>query len=185
MFRAAFIIYLFLFLFAQTASAQIVATFYNNEPTAENFPHAFFRLQGTLPDGRVIDEDYGFTAVHLSPAIMWGSVKGEVQSQSPRYIARSTPQFSVALGEGGQAAVMGVVQKWRDRSGKSYHLNKRNCVHFVAEAIVALGLTINAESDYFKKPRDFMLEVKTLNPQLELMTPNSGPARAQTAIIAE
>jgi hypothetical protein len=52
--------------------------------------------------------------------------------------------------------------------GKSYSLNKRNCVHFVMEAAALLGLSVNRNSKFFKKPKSFVLEMMKLNPTLRL-----------------
>ena len=46
--------------------------------------------------------------------------------------------------------------------GKSYNLNKRNCVHFVMEAAALLGLSVNRNSKFFKKPKSFLFEVMRL-----------------------
>ena len=41
---------------------------------------------------------------------------------------------------------------------------RRNCVHFVMDMGAALGLNVNRRSEYFTKPRQFLDEMRALNP---------------------
>ena len=116
--------------------------------------------------GEVVDVNYGFTAVSVSPAILLGSVKGKVESSKPDYIAKSDRQFDVTVDDATYARVMAKVAEWRDREQPSYSLNKRNCVHFVMELAETVGLKVDRKSKLFKKPKSFLIEVKGLNPQL-------------------
>ena len=60
------------------AHAQVVATFYSHD-FGDHFPHAFIKLKGKVESsGEVVDTNYGFTAVTVSPAILMGSVKGMI-----------------------------------------------------------------------------------------------------------
>ena len=61
---------------------------------------------------------------------------------------------------------MVVVQKWQAIPQKSYSLNKRNCVHFINDAIKVLDLRTNLKTANWKKPRSFMEEGMRLNPLL-------------------
>ena len=63
---------------------------------------------------------------------------------------------------------MSHVEAWRNIPQKSYNLDKQNCVHFVMEAAALLGLKVNRKSKLFKKPKSFVLEMMTLNPELKL-----------------
>ena len=63
---------------------------------------------------------------------------------------------------------MAFVEEWRNLPGKSYNLGKRNCVHFAMEAAALLGLSVNRQSKFFKKPKSFILEVMKLNSGLKL-----------------
>lgn len=148
------------------ARAEVVVSFYSHD-FGDRFPHAFIVLKGKIDaTGEVIDVNYGFTASSVSPAILLGSVKGEVQTSKPDYIAKSDRQFDVTVDDATYARLMAKVAEWRDREQPSYSLNKRNCVHFVMELAEVVGLTVNRKSKLFKKPKSFLIEVKGLNPQL-------------------
>lgn len=150
-----------------SAQAEVVATFYSHD-FGENFPHAFVKLKGTVEaTGQAVDTNYGFTAVSVSPAILMGSVKGMVETKDAKYIAASNPHFSVKLTDAEYQRFMAFVDKWRNLPGKSYNLGKRNCVHFAMEAATLLGLSVNRQSKFFKKPKTFLLEVMGLNTHLK------------------
>ncbi len=151
-----------------SAQAEVIATFYSHD-FGDHFPHAFVKLKGTVDStGEEVDTNYGFTAVSVSPAILMGSVKGMIETKDAKYVSKSNPHFSLRLSDAEYARFMAFVDKWRNLSGKSYSLNKRNCVHFAMEAAVLLGLNVNRQSKYFKKPKSFILETMKLNPGLKL-----------------
>jgi hypothetical protein len=159
---------LLLSLLPANAHAQVVATFYSHD-FGDHFPHAFIRLTGKVEaTGEVIDINYGFTAVSVSPAILMGSVKGMIETKDTKYVAKSNPHFSMKLSDAEYRKLIDHVERWRSLPGKSYSLNKRNCVHFVMEAAAMLGLSVNRKSKFFKKPKSFVLEVMKLNPALRL-----------------
>lgn len=148
------------------ARAEVVVSFYSHD-FGDRFPHAFIVLKGKIDaTGEVVDANYGFTASSVSPAILLGSVKGEMQTSKPDYIAKSDRQFDVTVDDATYARLMAKVAEWRDREQPSYSLNKRNCVHFVMELAEVVGLTVNRKSKLFKKPKSFLIEVKGLNPRL-------------------
>lgn len=157
---------LVLLAFPKIAEADVSVTFYSHD-FGEHFPHAFFVAQGNLSDGALIDEAFGFTASNISPAILLGSVKGHVSTPKTKYIQNSKPHFTLLLDDEQYHNLKLVVHKWNAIPGKSYSLNKRNCVHFIAESLTTLGYTVNIKSKYFKKPKSFLREVKTLNPALQ------------------
>ncbi|WP_438730015.1 hypothetical protein ACR9YC_03705 [Parasphingorhabdus sp. DH2-15] len=155
---------------AQAAQAAVTITFYSHD-FGSSFPHAFIVLKGTVDGtGEVIDTNYGFTAVNVSPGILFGSVKGKIETSKTKYVANSDPHFSIILTDKQYAQILAKMGEWRDRPQKSYNLGKRNCVHFVAEVAQLLGIKTNAKSKYFKKPKSFLREVKSLNPELTLAT---------------
>ncbi len=154
--------------FAPKAHAKVVATFYSHE-FGDHFPHSFITLVGTVDaTGEQVDSNFGFTAVHTSPAILWGSVTGMVETKDAKYIAKSTPHFKVTLSDADYGKMITLIETWRNLPGKSYNLDKRNCIHFTMEAAKQLGLSINPKSKFFKKPKSFMVELMALNPQLSL-----------------
>jgi hypothetical protein len=165
---SAFVIALLLMLSPVQARAEIIATFYSHD-FGDYFPHTFFTLKGTVEGtGEVVDTNYGFTAKSTSPAILLGSVTGIIESKDAKYIARSNAHFTLTLDGAQYQSLIAHVEKWRNIPGKSYNLNKQNCVHFVMEAAALLGLSVNRKSKLFKKPKSFVLEMMTLNPHLKL-----------------
>jgi hypothetical protein len=151
-----------------SAQAEVIATFYSHD-FGDHFPHAFVKLTGTVDaTGEKVDTNYGFTAVSVSPAILMGSVKGMIETKDAKYVGKSNPHFSLRLSDAEYARFMAFVDKWRNLPGKSYSLNKRNCVHFAMEAAALLGLNVNRQSKFFKKPKSFTLELMKLNPGVKL-----------------
>ena len=155
-------------LHAPQAHAEVTATFYSHD-FGDHFPHALVKLKGTVDStGEVVDANYGFTAVNTTPAILWGPVKGMIESKDAKYIADSNPHFTLTLFDADYARLIALVEEWRNIPGKSYSLNKRNCVHFVMETAALLNLQVNRTSKFFKKPKSFLVEVMGLNPNLKL-----------------
>lgn len=151
---------------ATPLQAAVTVSFYSHD-FGDRFPHAFVTANGTLDgDGQVVDDNFGFTAKNVSPAILMGSVKGYVQKLEPDYIGKSDRQFSVTVDDATYARLIAKVHEWQDRAQPSYSLGKRNCVHFVMELAEVVGLKVNRKSKFFKKPKSFLIEVKGLNPTL-------------------
>jgi hypothetical protein len=119
--------------------------------------------------GTRIDANYGFTATHISPAILLGSVRGEVFSREPEkeraYIASSDRHFSFTLSEAEYDALIARIQKWRDLKQPSYNLNRQNCVHFVADIAASLGMTADTPKALMKKPRSYTEHLTRTNRQ--------------------
>jgi hypothetical protein len=161
-------LFAFLSQFSSVAKAEVIATFYSHD-FGDHFPHAFVKLKGTVDStGQAVDTNYGFTAVNTTPAILMGPVKGMVETKDAKYIASSNPHFSIRLSDAEYHKFMAFVDKWRGLPGKSYSLGKRNCVHFAMEAAALLGLSVNRQSKFFKKPKSFILEIMKLNNGLRL-----------------
>jgi hypothetical protein len=154
-------------LVAVPAQAEVTVTFYSRD-FGEVFPHAFFAVEGTLAENgaAVPATNYGFTAKTVSPAILMGSVDGEIVTMNPTYVRKSNAHFRRTISDVQYRRLMAVVADWRGRPGKSYNLNRANCVSFVADAVRALGLRVNDKTKFIKKPRSFMEEVVALNPGL-------------------
>lgn len=152
---------------AAPAQAKVVVSFYSHD-FGERFPHGFVTLKGRVDaTGQVVDYDYGFTARSVTPAILLGAVKGYVQSKGAKYVSKSDRQFSVTVDDATYVRVLAKVREWQDRKQPSYDLGSANCVHFLMELAETAGLKVNRQSQYFKKPKSFLLEVKRLNPGLE------------------
>lgn len=155
------------------ALAAVEIAFYSRE-FGSTFPHAFVALSGTVDEtGEVVDASYGFTARSVTPALLFGSVSGEIVVEGPEQIARSDRQFAVTLTDDQYRAVMRVVETWRNREQPSYNLNRRNCVHFVGEVAEAAGLRVEYVRRLMKRPRSFLEHVLSLNPRLATFTPQA------------
>jgi hypothetical protein len=175
-FRLCLLSFLLLAIQAPAAAAVEIA-FYSRELGGDNFPHAFVSLRGTVDaTGEAVDTSYGFTARSVTPALLFGSVSGEVLVEGERQIARSNRQFSVTLSDEAYRAVMAVVERWRSRPQPSYNLNRRNCVHFVGELAEAAGLRVEYVPRLMRRPRSFLQHVRSLNPQLASA---AGPAAGE------
>lgn len=161
-----FITALMMVLMSSAARADVSVTFFSHE-FGSSFPHAFFTMKGELGNGQKVDDAHGFTAINVSPGILWGSVNGIVKAPPTKYIAESDAAFTVNINDAQYRKLMAHVAKWKNIPQKSYNLNKRNCVHFVEDAIKLLGYKTNPKTKYRKKPTSFMKEIMTLNPGLK------------------
>lgn len=160
------ILLLFLASWSAAASAQVEISFYSKD-MASSFPHAYVRLTGTDDStGQPIDVNYGFTPVSLGPGILFGSVRGMIESASQEYIARSDRHFSLKLTDDQYRQVIAIVDKWRDAPQPSYRLSGRNCIDFVAEIATTLGLQAPVIPKLMKKPRSYLDEIARLNSAL-------------------
>jgi hypothetical protein len=149
---------------AAPAAAAVEISFYSHE-LGSSFPHAFVVLKGTLDrDGRRIDEDYGFTAKAVTPAILMGRVGGKIDSTAgPSYVGESDRQFTLTISDAEYDRVMATVAAWRDAKQPSYDLNSHNCVHFVAEIAGAIGMKAETPKKLMKKPRSYILSLVAAN----------------------
>ena len=165
---------LLLVLGSAPAAASVTITFYSKEFDS-SFPHAFVLVRGVVDEtAEKIDTNYGFTATHVSPAVLLGSVTGEIMTVSPEYVARSVPHIALTLTDAEYAEVMAVVEQWRGMKQPSYHLNKRNCVFFVADIAATLGMKVDT-SRLMKKPYSFLSALAETNRQwLAARSPSGG-----------
>ncbi len=149
---------------AMPASAQVTVTFWSQE-FGQNFPHAFFQVRG-VPEagGEPVDAYYGFTAKATTPAILWGTVAGRIDRPTPGYVRKSNAHFSLTVSDAQYDALLALVGEWDDKLGNGdYNLNRRNCVHFIAEAMRRTGLHVVEEKKLMKKPRSFTQSIAAMN----------------------
>jgi hypothetical protein len=149
------------------ARADVVVSFYSHELDVgfrTDFPHAFVVVQGITADGRKVDTNFGFTAKSVSPAVLMGSVYGTMETLPVSYYAKSQKQFAITITDAQYDALLALVAKWRALPGKSYNLDKNNCIHFVGEAAQVLGLKVQIEKKLVRKPKSFLLSLIALNP---------------------
>lgn len=152
---ARILCWLLLALIPAAATAAVEISFYSKE-FGTSFPHAFVTLEGTLDSGgERVDANYGFTARHVSPAVLFGSVTGEIISADAAYIGGSDRHVSFILSDAEYRTVMETVERWRDLEQPSYNLDRRNCVFFVADVARALGMIANTPPELMKKPRSY------------------------------
>jgi hypothetical protein len=148
------------------ASAAVEIAFYSKD-MASSFPHAYVRLTGTDDStGKPIDVNYGFTPMSLGPGILFGSVRGMIESASPEYIARSDRHFALKLTDEQYRQVVAIVEQWRNAPQPSYRLSGRNCIDFVADIAKALDLDAPVIPRLMKKPRSYLDEIARLNSAL-------------------
>jgi len=149
---------------ALPASAQVTVTFWSQE-LGQNFPHAFFQVRG-VPEagGEPVDTYYGFTAKAVTPAILLGTVAGRIDRPTPGYVRRSNAHFSLTVTDAQYEALLALVREWDDKLGNGdYNLNRRNCVHFIAEAMRRTGLQVVEDRKLMKKPRSFSQSIAAMN----------------------
>lgn len=168
------------FLLPFQAHADITLTFYSHDFGTE-FPHTFVSAEGVMDDGTAINENFGFTAKHISPRVLLGSVQGVIEPAPEKYLRTSDPQFRITVSDQVYREILQHKITWQSGYKRSYNLNKRNCVHYIGEVLKLSGLKINANSSNFKKPKSFLREVMSLNPAL--IPYNEDVAASQTSII--
>ncbi|MBX3594867.1 hypothetical protein [Sphingomonas sp.] len=160
---ARFAAFAILALTALPAQARVTITFWSYEH-AGRFPHAFITMHGTLDrSGKPIKESYGFTPKSVTPAMLIGNVAGKIDYTTKAYVDVGTPHFSVEISDAQYDAVTKMVREWDAKGGNTYSLNKRNCVHFSAEAMRLSGLRVVEDKKLMKKPRSFTQSIETLN----------------------
>lgn len=163
------------------AFAAVEISFYSRE-LGTNFPHAFIALKGTVDaTGEQVDTSLGFTASNVSPAILFGAVRGEVVVEGEEQIRRSTRQFAIVLTDDQYRAVLRVVEVWRNAPQPSYRLRRHSCVHFVSAIAEVIGLRVDNEQRLMNRPRSFLERVLELNPQLAATAPAAAATEAPPA----
>jgi hypothetical protein len=168
---------------AAPAFAAVEISFYSRE-LGTNFPHAFVVLKGNVDaTGEQVDTNLGFTAHSVTPALLFGAVRGEVETVETGYVARSDRQFAVTLTDEQYRRVLAVAEEWRNAPQPSYRLRQHSCVHFVSAIAEAIGLRVDNEQRLMNRPRSFLQRVRALNPQLAAPeAPAAVPAPAEGAV---
>jgi hypothetical protein len=166
--RAVLLAAVLLALVPATAAAAVKISFYTKE-FGTSFPHAFVAFDGNLDGtGEKIDANYGFTATHITPALLMGSVKGEVMSVDAAYQSKSDRHFTITLSDEEYSQLMATVERWRTLKQPSYNLNRKNCVYFIADVAGTLGMKADTPRALMKKPRSYVQSLLEANrPWLE------------------
>ena len=160
---------LVLFAFAQPASAKVEVEFhsFNGSMFFGRYPHTFVIFRGTLDDtGQTINENFGFTAKQVTPAVLTGPVEGEIWIEEPKWIAKTNRHFTVAVDDATYRKKRAEVEFWYKHPGKFYDLDKNNCIHFVGKIARMAGLKVDYPKALLRKPRAWLNHIAALNPQL-------------------
>lgn len=151
------------------AQAKVTMSFHSSSATGNfgRFAHALIVLSGTDDaTGRAVDENYGFSAKNVSPAVLMGPVKHVVVTEKASYVRNTIRHFSVVLTQGQLGAVRQEAAAWRDHPGKYYDLDKRNCLHFVGRMAELVGLKVDYPRSMLRKPGTWLEHLRSLNPGL-------------------
>lgn len=145
------------------ASAAVTITFWSHE-LGNMFPHAFITMRGA-PDagGAPVDLNIGFTAKHISPAILFGTVGGMLEPADLNYLKSSDAHFSMVLTDAQYQDMLKLIEEWGPTGDQHYNMNKRNCVTFTQVAAQRLGLAGTDQPKLMKRPRSFMNAVEAAN----------------------
>ena len=150
------------------AEVQIHFHSFNGSVLWGRYPHTFIVLEGTLEKtGAVVNENYGFSARSVSPAILSGPVEHMILAESAKNIAKTNRHFSITLTDAEYVRVLKLVQSWMDAPGKFYDLENRNCIHFVCEIARLIGLEVDYPPDLLRRPKRWLNHIAAQNPQLK------------------
>lgn len=131
------------------------------------YPHTFIVLEGTLDEtGEPVNENYGFSARVVGPAVLAGPVEHMVLAEKPKQISKTNRHFSLSLTDAQYRRIAAEVRAWQTAPGKYYDLEKRNCIHFVGRMAELLGLRVDYPADMLRKPKNWLNHITALNPQL-------------------
>ncbi len=151
------------------ATAQVLLSFqsFNGSMFGGRFPHTFVVLRGSLDaTGAKIEENYGYSAKSLSPAILSGPVEGIVMTEPPKYVTTTNRHFTVPISDAMYWRVREEVATWRDAPGKQYRLDEHNCVSFVGRIAELAGITVDYPKGLMRKPKAWLNHIVGMNPQL-------------------
>jgi hypothetical protein len=158
-----------LFAFAQPAWAKVEVEFhsFNGSMFFGRYPHTFVVFRGKLDDtGQAINENFGYTAKHVSPSILAGPVEGEIYVEQPKWIGKTNTHFIVTVDDATYRKMRAEVDFWDKHPGKFYDLDHNNCISFVGKIAEMAGLKVDYPHDLMRKPRAWLNHIAALNPQL-------------------
>lgn len=145
------------------ANAAVQLHFYSRD-FGIRYPHAFIVLTGTVDStGEVVDANYGFTATNTSPVAAFRAVNGRIAVVDQGFINRSNDHFVLTLTDQQYALVMNTVAAWENAEQPSYHVNRANCVFFVADIAKALGLEAEPIEGLMLRPKRYLEAIFEIN----------------------
>lgn len=178
--------FILLLLWPALASAKVTLGFYSRE-LGVYFPHAFVRITGATDaePGKPLDDNYGFTAKAVTPALLVGPVPGTIMAASKTYVRRSDLHLTIELTDEQYSAVLAVVQKWRELPRPSYDIKTSNCVFFVGDVARALGMKVDDSAPkLMSRPRSYIINLIRLNPGFGRVAPGGRAARALAVLVS-
>jgi hypothetical protein len=151
------------------ACARVMLSFhsFNGSALFGRFPHTFIELEGTLDaNGQPVHENYGYTAVSTTEALLGGDARGTIMIEKPKYLTSTNRHFTVPISDAQYQVIEAEMRSWRDAPGKVYSLSRHNCVHFVARIAELVGLHVEVPQALVKRPKAWLNLITRLNPQL-------------------
>lgn len=160
---------------AAPALAQVTLSFHGHEGNRIRggflyFPHAYVRISGALEaTGEPVEQSIGFTARDPGPQLLFMSGRGLLSEPDPVYEREGVHYLTVTISDETWRALEAEIESWRDAR---YHLNRRNCIHFVAAMARAAGLALPSTDTL--SPNGFLKQLAEMNPQPQ--APEAAPA---------
>ncbi|MFW5633367.1 MAG: hypothetical protein ACOCYR_00590 [Erythrobacter sp.] len=161
---------LVLFAWSSAALAEVRIHFHSFDGSVlwGRYPHTFIVLEGTLDrTGEPVNENYGFSARKVTPAILSGPVEHMVLAESEKNVKNTNRHFTLVLTDRQYRRIIAEVNAWQNAPGKYYDLEKRNCIHFVGRMAEILGLKVDYPADMLRRPKKWLNHVMAMNPQLQ------------------
>jgi hypothetical protein len=151
------------------AAVQIHFHSFNGNVFWGRYPHTFVVLQGTLDaTGERVNENYGFSAREVTPAILSGPVEHMVLAESENNIGKTNRHFSITLSDAQYRRIVREVRRWKTYPGAYYDLETRNCIHFVGRIAQLAGVrNVNYPADMLRRPKTWLNHIARLNPELD------------------
>lgn len=167
LFRSLVVLVALLCATAATAGVRVTFHSFNGSMFFGRYPHAFVALDGTLEgNGQTVHENYGWSAKHVTPAVLTGPVYGEIEHEKDKWLAKTNRHFTVVIDDATYWRIRKEVDFWANHPGKYYSLETRNCIHFVGRIAEMVGLKVDYPPDMLRKPRAWLNHIAALNPQL-------------------
>ena len=150
------------------AAAAVDITFhsFNGSVIAGRYPHAFVSMEGTLEDGTVVKENFGFSAKRTTLAVLNGPVEHTILVEKDKWLTRTNRHFTITITDQKYREVRALVEAWRNAPGKYYDLETRNCIHFVGEIAKIVGLEVVYPEKMMRRPKKWLNYITGLNPRL-------------------
>ncbi|WP_336985547.1 hypothetical protein [Altererythrobacter aquiaggeris] len=163
-----FVLSLIALCWSPAALADVKVSFhsFNGSVLVGRYPHTFVVFEGTLDDGTAVNENYGFTAKSVSPAILSGPVAHEIGTEKQKYVNSTNRHFTITVSDDKYRALVAEMVRWRDAPGKYYDLDSRNCIHFVGKMAQMIGVEVAYPKKMLRRPKQWLNHIASLNPQL-------------------